>query len=109
MNLLFLLDKGIVLRDTLQCQFVHQIDLVGVTHVLPHEGLNGQRECGRIQQNLSILWKMRDKSVEHSLEILAQKLVGFIQAKQFTVFHLGHTFFHQVQNTSRSGHDQVHL
>ena len=33
-DLLFLLDEGIILSDTLQCQLVHQVHFVRLPHVL---------------------------------------------------------------------------
>ena len=47
-DLLPLLHEGIVLCDALEGQLVHQIDLVGVAHVLPHEGLDRQGEGGGV-------------------------------------------------------------
>ena len=55
-DLLPLLHKGVVLGDALQCELVHQVDLVRVTEVLPHEMLHGQWEGCRVQEDL---WKTK--------------------------------------------------
>ena len=60
-DLLPLLHEGVVLGDSLQGQFVHQVDLVRISHVLPHEGLDREGEGGRIKEDLSGLWKMADQ------------------------------------------------
>lgn len=60
-DLLPLLHEGVVLRDALEGQLVHQVDLVRVSHVLPHEGLDGQGEGGRIQQDLSRFGEVADQ------------------------------------------------
>ena len=44
MDLLSLLDKCVVLGDALQSELVHQVDLVRLLQVLPHEGLHSQGE-----------------------------------------------------------------
>ena len=62
-DLLPLLHEGVVLRDALEGQLVHQIDLVGVAHVLPHEGLDRQGEGGGVQQDLSRLREVADQPV----------------------------------------------
>ena len=60
-DLLPLLHEGVVLGDALEGELIHQVDLVGVAHVLPHEGLDGQGEGGGIQQDLSRLREVTDQ------------------------------------------------
>ena len=38
--------------DPLQSQLVHQVDLVTVSQILPHEGLHGEGEGGGVGENL---------------------------------------------------------
>lgn len=45
----------------------------------------------------------RDHVIQHSFEILRQKLVGFIQNQHFAVFHVGHLFVHEIEDSPRSG------
>ena len=51
--LLPLLNKGVVLGDPFQRQLVHEVDLVGVLQVFPHERLHGEGESGGVEQDLS--------------------------------------------------------
>ena len=44
MDLLSLLNKCVVLGDALESELVHQVDLVRLIQVLPHEGLDSQGE-----------------------------------------------------------------
>ena len=59
-HLLPLLNEGVVLGDSFQRQLVHQVDLVGVLEVLPHEGLNGEGESGGVEQDLSAVREHND-------------------------------------------------
>jgi len=62
-DLLSLLDKCVVLGDALQGQLVHQVDLVRLLQVLPHEGLDSQGEGSAVEQNLTTLGKEADDLV----------------------------------------------
>ena len=60
MHLLPLLNEGVVLGDSFQRQLVHEIDLVGVLEVFPHEGLDGEGEGGGVEQDLPAVRKQND-------------------------------------------------
>ncbi len=109
MNFLPLLDERVVLSDTLEGQLVHQVDLVGVSHVLLHEGLHREREGGGVQEDLSGGGQVRDEAVQEALEVLAQQLVGLVQTEDLALLHVGHVLLHQIQDAAWSGHHQVHL
>ncbi len=108
-HLLLLGDECVVLRDALERQLVHQVDLVGVAHVLPQEGFHRQREGGGVEQHLSRLRQEGDEPVQQALEVLAQQLVGLVQAKDFAVVHVGHVLLHQVKDAAGGGDYQVNL
>ena len=57
MYLLPLLNEGVVLGDSFQRQLVHEVDLVGVLEVFPHEGLDGEGESSRVEQDLPAVRK----------------------------------------------------
>ena len=88
-DLLPLLDKGVVLGDALQGQLVHQVDLVGLLEVLPHEALDGEGEGGAVEEDLAALGQEADHLVQHSLEVLAQQLVSLVQHQHSAVAHIG--------------------
>jgi len=52
-DLLSLLDKCVVLSDSLQGQLVHQVDLVGLLEMLPHERLHSEGEGRAVEEDLS--------------------------------------------------------
>ena len=54
-NLLALLNEGIVLSDTAEGEFVHEVDFEGCVHVLIGESLDGDRESCTEQHDLAIL------------------------------------------------------
>merc|ERR1712000_687993 len=62
-NLLTFFDEGVELRNTLQGEFVHQVDLIGFLHVLGGEVLNSQGEGGGEEEGLTAL-ERRDIAVE---------------------------------------------
>jgi len=54
MDLLLLLDIGVVLSDAEQSQLLHQVDLVRGAHVSLEEGVHGGREGGREEHDLAV-------------------------------------------------------
>lgn len=84
-HLLSLLYERVVLCDTLQGQFVHQIDLVRVLEVLAHELLHRDGKGGREEKNLSLQRQIANESVEHTLEVLSQQLVGLVQHEELAM------------------------
>ena len=56
MNFLPLFDKGVVLCDSAEGQFFHEIDLVWRFHVLVFERLDNHWESSTEQHYLTILW-----------------------------------------------------
>uniref|UniRef100_A0A182JGA4 Uncharacterized protein n=1 Tax=Anopheles atroparvus TaxID=41427 RepID=A0A182JGA4_ANOAO len=77
-HLLALLHEGVVLRDTLQRQLLHQVDLVRIAQMLLHEVLHAQWECRREQEDLALLWQSHYDMIQHALEVLRQQLIGLV-------------------------------
>jgi hypothetical protein len=70
-----LLDEGVVLRNTLQGEFFHEIDLVGLPKESFLEVLDGDGECGREEQDLLFVWHEVDYLLHERLELGRQQLV----------------------------------
>ena len=68
-HLLLLLDERVVLRDTPQCQLVHEIDLVRASHVAVGEVLDGQGESGREEHDLAVLGVELQKLLDDGREL----------------------------------------
>ena len=89
MDLLPLLDEGVVLGDALEGELLHEVDLVGVAHVLAHEALDGEGEGGRVEEDLADGGQVGDQAVEHPLEVLREQLVRLVQAQDFALVNIG--------------------
>lgn len=88
-DLLLLLDVGVVLGDALEGELLHQIDLVWVVHVLLDELVNSAWKGSRVQEDLSVLWQEADDVVEHVLKVLGQELVGLVHHEHTALVHDG--------------------
>lgn len=109
MHFLSLLDERVILRNPFQRQLLHEVYLVGVAQVLPHELLHCQGERGREQQDLPFLRKILDHSVQHALEILRQQLVRLVQDEDLALVHHGHPLLHEVEYAAGGGYYHLHL
>lgn len=63
-DFLAFLDEGIVLGNTTKRQFVHQVDLVGLDHMLILEGLDNHGEGGRVQHDLAFLREVGEQLLD---------------------------------------------
>jgi hypothetical protein len=120
-DFLALLHECVVLGDSLQRQLVHQVDLVRVSQVLPHECLNCEGKGSGVEEDLPAWGQVADHPVDaellikvclsliqlpiqHPLEILAEKLVGLVQHQHPALRHIRHLLLHQVQDPARGRH-----
>ena len=109
MDLLSLLYECVVLSDSLQRELVHEVDLVRGSHVFLHEGLDGQREGGGVEQDLTRAGEVGNEAIQHAFEVLGEELVRLVQAEDFALFHIGDFLLHQVEDSAGGGHHQVDL
>lgn len=108
-DLLAFFDEGVELGDTLEGELVHEVDLVGVLHVLVGEVLDGQGEGGGEEERLAAL-ERRDIAVDliHELgEFGAEKLVGLIEDNHAALVELGGGLGGEIGNTSGGGDEDV--
>ena len=107
-DLLPLLDKCVVLGDPLQSELVHQVDLVGLLQMLPHERLHSEWKGGAVEEDLSLSREEADHLVQHPFEILAQELVGLVKNQQLEVVDgEGRILVQMPQKTTRSTNQDV--
>ena len=57
--------------------------------MFPHERLDCEGEGGAVEQNLTTCGQEADHLVQHSLEVLTQQLVRFIQDQHSALTHIG--------------------
>lgn len=109
MDLLLLLDVGIVLGNALERELLHEIDLVRVVHVLLDELIDRDGKRGRVEQDLTIGRQERDDGVEHVLEVLREELVGLVHDEHRARVHDGQALLHEVEYAAGRRNDDVHL
>ena len=108
MNLLFLLDERVVLRDTLQSELLHQVDHEGFPEVLLLERFDRHRERGGVEQNLPVPGHEIDELTDHGLKLGRQELVRFVHGEHRGLVELGHAFGGEIDESPGGGDDDVH-
>jgi hypothetical protein len=119
MDLLTLFDISIVLGDTFQREFVHEVDLVWLDHVsvlskvmsalidekvrLPThgEGLDDVWEGSREQHDLSFSWTKGQQLLNDGCEFITEEFVRFVHYEHFTLSQIRNTFPSDVKDTTR--------
>lgn len=80
-QLLALVDKGVVLGYALERERVHEVDDVGVgRQVFVLEALDGVRKGGREEHDLALRRQPRNDVVQQPLHVHAQQLVGLLDS-----------------------------
>ena len=78
MNFLLFFNKSIVLCDTAQCEFVHEVDLIGAVHILDRESLNRSREGSAEEHDLPILRMELQELFDNGCKFGRKKLISFV-------------------------------
>lgn len=100
MNLLPLLDEGVVLGDSSEGELVHKVDLVGLDHVLVLEVLDDDREGGREEHHLPLGRAEAEQLLHDRLELWAEQLVGLVHHKRRASAQVRDPLASQVQDSS---------
>jgi len=108
MNFVSLVDEGIVLGDTLQSQFFHEIDLVGLLHPLVLESLNSLREGGREQHDLARGWGEGQNAINTLLKLGRKELIGLVHDKGRALRQVDDLLLGQIQQAARRRDNDVH-
>lgn len=107
MNLLLLFNKGVVLGDTAESEFVHQVDLVWLVHVLVLEALDNDGEGRGEEHDLTILRVESQELLNDRGEFRRKKLVSFIHDEGWAGRKVSNALARQVQYPSRRTHNDV--
>mmetsp|Transcript_2200 Transcript_2200/g.7977 ORF Transcript_2200/g.7977 Transcript_2200/m.7977 type:complete len:876 (+) Transcript_2200:144-2771(+) len=107
-HLLALLDKGVVLRDALQRELVHEVDDVRLAEEAVLEILHRHREGGGVEQNLTLRRHEPDDFLDERLELRAQELVRFVHDENPALIKLRDALLRQVEDATRRRDDDVH-
>jgi hypothetical protein len=100
-NLLSLLDEGVVLGDSSKRELLHEVDLVGLNHVLLLEVLDDDGEGGREEGDLSLGGAEAEELLHYGLELGREELVGLVHDEGRALAQVGDTFAGEVENSSR--------
>ena len=106
-ELLALLDKGVVLRDTLESELLHQVDDVGLLQELVLELLDRDGEGGRVEEDLALRVREADELLDDGLELGRQELVGLVHHEDVAVVELGHLLVREVEDAAGGRDDDV--
>ena len=68
MDFLALFNEGVILGDTAQSEFIHEVDFVRIIHVLVREGLDSDGECCAEQHDLAVIWVELQKLFNNGCE-----------------------------------------
>ena len=78
MDLLSLVDVRVILRDTLQGELFHEVDLIGLVEEFVLECFYNHREGGRVKKDLAGFREKGDELLDDRLEFGRQQLVGLV-------------------------------
>mmetsp|Transcript_15818 Transcript_15818/g.40766 ORF Transcript_15818/g.40766 Transcript_15818/m.40766 type:complete len:470 (-) Transcript_15818:225-1634(-) len=106
-DLLALLDEGIVLRDALQCELLHEVDLIGLAHDLVLERLDLDGEGGGEEKHLPLLRHEVDQLLDERLELGGEELVRLVEAAHGAVAHRRDALLAHVEQAAGRGDDDV--
>lgn len=107
MHLLLLFDKGIVLSNTTESKFVHQVDFVWRVHMLVLEALDHNRERGAEEHDLAIFRVEAEQLLNDRGEFWRQKLVGLVHDKCLATRKICYPFSSQIQNSAWCSNNDV--
>ena len=107
-DLLLLFNEGVVLGDTTKSKFVHEVDFVGVVHVLVREVLDGNGEgCGE-KHDLAIFRVKLKELFNNGSKFGGEEFVRFIHDELRTFAEVGNIFSCQVENSSWCADNNVY-
>ena len=108
MQLLSFLQKGVVLRQSLQRQLVCYFDVLGSGDVSLLEVTNFYWISRTKQANLSLFCHQLNNLLDNILELSGDQPVDFIQNDQLALVKLSLSSLGQIQYSSWSGNDNMH-
>ena len=99
-DLLLLLDVGVVLSNTTEGELVHQVDLIRADHVLIREVLDREGEGGGEEHHLAVLGVEPQELLDDGREFDRQKLVSFVHDEHGAFAKIRHLLAGEIENSS---------
>lgn len=107
MYFLLLFNEGVVLRDTPESKFIHEVNFIRVLHVFIGEGLYGDWESRAEKHDLAVARVELQKLLNYGSEFGGEEFVCFVHDKHRTFAEVGHILSCQVKNSTGSANDDV--
>lgn len=101
-NLLALFNEGVVLGDTAESEFVHEVDFERRIHILIGESLDGDGESRTEQHDLAILRVELEELFDNWRKFRGEEFISFVHDKCRTFAEIGNTLSCEVENSSWS-------
>ncbi len=108
MDLLLFFDKCIILGNATKSELVHQVDFVGVIHVLIGEILNGDREGCRKEHDLAILGVELEELFNNGRKFGGEQFISFIHDELRAFAEVGNILSCQVEDSPRCADNNVY-
>ena len=99
-HFLALFDKRIVLRHTAEREFIHEVDLVRLDHVLVLEVLDDQWECRREEHHLALAREQAEQLFHHGRELGREQLICLVHHIDTALGKIRDAFAAEIENTA---------
>ena len=109
MQLLPLLQEGIILGETLQCQFLCNLDVLWLWHVPLLERADLNRVSCAKKCNLAVIRHHLKDLLHDFLELSRNQFINLIKNAELALVEFGVATGRKIENSSRSCYDDVHV
>lgn len=108
MHFLSFFDESVVLSNTTEGEFLHEVNLVGRVHVLILEILDDHRESRAKEHDLSVGGHKIEKLFHDRGEFGGKKLVCFVHDEDRAFAEVGNTLAGEIEDTARGTNEDVY-
>ena len=106
-QLLFLLEEGVVLRETLQSELVSDLNVLGLGHIALLEVANLYRVGRREKADLAIVRHHFQNLLDYLLELAGDESINLIENAKLALVKLGLATSGQIEDSTGSSDDDV--
>ncbi len=106
-DFLLLFDEGVVLGDSAESEFVHEIDLVGISHMLIFELFDNHWEGCAEQHDLSIFGVEVEELLDDDSKFWREELICFIHDEDGAFGKVSNTFAGKVEYAAWGANNDV--
>lgn len=106
-DLLLLLDEGVVLGDTAKGELIHQVDLEGCVHVLVGKVLDRDGEGGGEEHQLTVPGVTSEDLLDGLHKLNREQLIGFVHNKHGALAQICNVLPCKICNSARRADKDV--